>query len=1115
MLRGTGLIRRRLWVAAALAPLSFAAVAQADVNSATSTPVSTGGADVTIGSGGSIAVNQTTPATNGPATVTVNTPNSVTNNGTLSSTETTSYSDTNADGILDSNKVGTVVTAGQFAAGQNRYGVLVPDGVTGTGITNAGSISVVGENSAGISIGTGGLSGDLTHSGTITITGGNLGTNDISYGVLSKGLISGSVKLTGAVTATGKNAQAVALFGGVTGGVTVSSALTATGYRSTTAPTYVGYRTILYSPTTAAQIAAAPAELLQGGPALNIGGSVGGGVNVTAADATVSPAVTQGAVTAYGSAPALLIGGASPLTVGAVASDASHHGLVIGGAVSGAGTYQNFDGTGIQIGGSNPLTVPSGGVAAGGAFGTVNLTGGVLVTGSVTGSAETADVGAVPGSNTAIGLHIGAGATVSNIDVKSVKTVSGSTTTFTPGSLAAIVTSNSPTGAPTAIALKIDAGGSATTLTNSGTISATVEGLATTTANGASTTAGGDHGDATAVLDSAGSLTSITNTRTISAAISPPVGTSVIQATSHTVALDLSANTTSVTVTQSANPDSTTAAPITPTIVGDIRFGNAGSGTLNVQAGTVTGAVSYGSGAANALTISNDLSPAAAGAVTTVTGAVTEAAGGLLNVNVASGTLNDRSTAPLNASNLHVGSAGVIVLDATAAESGSIILGAGDTATLDPGAKFGLNFTSKLTQGAAPVAYTVIDAGAGTLTHGAIDTSFAGLLPYFYTGAVSTTGTSGGPGTVVLTVGVADPHTLGLNAAEITAFNPIYKAFSADTSVATALLSKTNKADFVKLYDQFLPDYAGGAFESLAAGQQAVHRAQAETPVKLQSDETRGWVEEIGFDAHHDNTSSNGYDGHGFGMVAGLESAHGDSAVGVTAAFLTTGVDDAAQTNNASLSASVAEVGVYWRAASDGLSVTASADGGWAFFNSRRFLYDASQTPVLNKEADSRWNGALLSAQLETSYQMNVGRYYVRPEVAADYILLYEAAHTEHGGGPAVDLAIASRTNTQASARADLVFGANFGTTIRWRPELTIGWREVISGGPANTSAHFVNVAGTAFTLSPNYQDKGGVLARLGLHAGGNYADISADAGGQFRSGYQTYDARAVARFLF
>jgi hypothetical protein len=40
-------------------------------------------------------------------------------------------------------------------------------------------------------------------------------------------------------------------------------------------------------------------------------------------------------------------------------------------------------------------------------------------------------------------------------------------------------------------------------------------------------------------------------------------------------------------------------------------------------------------------------------------------------------------------------------------------------------------------------------------------------------------------------------------------------------------------------------------------------------------------------------------------------------------------------------------------------------------------------------------------------------------------------------------------------------------------------------------------------------------LARIGMRASGQYADFSADAGGEFRNDYETYDARAAARFLF
>ena len=92
--------------------------------------------------------------------------------------------------------------------------------------------------------------------------------------------------------------------------------------------------------------------------------------------------------------------------------------------------------------------------------------------------------------------------------------------------------------------------------------------------------------------------------------------------------------------------------------------------------------------------------------------------------------------------------------------------------------------------------------------------------------------------------------------------------------------------------------------------------------------------------------------------------------------------------------------------------------------------------------------------------------------------------------------------------------GADLGGVNHWRPELTVGWREVVSGGPGDTTARFIS-GGPSFTLSPQFQDKGSLIARIGVHAGGNFADFSADAGGQLNETYQVYNARAVARFLF
>jgi hypothetical protein len=365
---------------------------------------------------------------------------------------------------------------------------------------------------------------------------------------------------------------------------------------------------------------------------------------------------------------------------------------------------------------------------------------------------------------------------------------------------------------------------------------------------------------------------------------------------------------------------------------------------------------------------------------------------------------------------------------------------------------------------------------------------------------------------------------LGLNPAETALFPAFSKAFGSDAAVAADILSKLDRGSFIHAYDQFLPDYAGGVFETLATGEHAIARAEAEAPIKLQSDSVRGWVQEIGYSNDSDTTKVvNGYEGLGFGIAGGIERARGDTALGVTAAFLTTGVQDDTQPTDQALSASSFQVGVYWRkgGGQNGLNANASLNGGLLTLGSHRFFIDQTNsndlagTPseIVAREAKASWLGGIMSANIGVGYQVSAGRFFIRPEVSGDFVLVHQAGYKERGGGPAFNLDVAAQTSSQADAQADLVVGANFGQSIVWRPELTVGYRAVVYGGPAKTVANFQG--GQTFTLDPQFTDKGGLLARIGLRASGQYADFSAGAGGEFRNDYQTYDARAAARFLF
>jgi hypothetical protein len=369
---------------------------------------------------------------------------------------------------------------------------------------------------------------------------------------------------------------------------------------------------------------------------------------------------------------------------------------------------------------------------------------------------------------------------------------------------------------------------------------------------------------------------------------------------------------------------------------------------------------------------------------------------------------------------------------------------------------------------------------------------------------------------------------LGLNPAESAALPAVLNQLAAsganaDPAVVADVLSKTNHADFIHLFDQFLPDFEGGPFDSLVVAQGQLAQAEAEQPLKLQSDEPRGWVQEIGYlDNRQDTANANGYRAGGFGIIGGYERPHGDSAVGVAAAFVTDGIRDDRQGPGGALSSTALEAGVYWRDQIGGLGLHASANGGYVYLSDNRLLFDESAAGTVNlfREAKSAWSGATASAEIGVNYQIPLGRFYVRPEVIADYVLLYEAAFAEHGGGPAEDLGVAARTSAEGSVQGDLVIGADLGGVNHWRPELTLGWREVVSGGPGDTTAHFLNAGanggpGANFTLAPRFQDRGSLIARIGVRAGGNFADFSADAGGELNNTYQTYNARAVARFLF
>jgi hypothetical protein len=1190
---------KRLWLAAALAPLSFAATmahAQKTISSGTSTPISTSGVggDITIDSGGSIVPTTAGTSAAPVAAVTVNSYNnasnaggisfsalnytagilvqgsalptpssallSITNTGSITDNETTGYKDTNGDYIDDTNG-SNAIGVNLFAAGTNRFGIETTGSLAFNGsISNSGTITIIGENSAGILIGSAGINGDLSQTGTITVTGGNPKTSDVSYGIQSLGRIGGSATISGSISVVGQNATAVALDGGVggvagsSGYVDVNATLTSTGYELTS-PYQISSLQALVQ-------AQAAEELLQGGATLRIQGVVTGGISLDQAiDATGTTTAVAGAViTSYGSAPGVQIGGTTPTIISpittasaATATTSVGYGLVVGGSVSGLGTYA-FDNnllpvnaTGVQIGSSSwaPVTL-NGGLSVTGTIEASTVGAGIT---KLTGDTGTGNAVAVSIDNAALTANGASGA----INISGVVTATTETQTTAGTSLAAIgaPAKGATINPPSSTAILLGSKANVPSLINSGTIQSLITGLSTTII----TAGGGTQGYATAISDQSGTLTSVTNQNTISAKVAPILATDLVdQAYSDTVAIDLSHNTTGATVTQAlaSTPvtavDSTTGLTTTvvPAIYGDVLFGS-GNGTLNLNTGILEGGLQFGAGA-NTINING-------GSV--ALGALAQAQGGSLTLNIQNGILGiaapvsnelastldstNHITPPLtavpsltptvlNVSSINIGAKGQLVLSvfAPTATYSSAVVGApqfnvSGAINIASGGDIGLNFLSKLTSAAT---YDIIQStGAISIANQA---TALGQLPYIYQGQLNVV-PHNGANAIEITVSQKAISQLGFNPAQAAAYNAFYTAFDktdvagsgnvsgeAIGSVADTVLTQTTKADFDHLYNQFLPDYSGGAFETLTMGQDALAAAEADTPPKLGDEGGHGWVQEIGFAESRSSKDVVGFDGKGFGIAGGTETVAGANTAGIAMALLTTNIDDTGRPVGSTQTATAIEGGAYWRRGGDGLNLAASVNGGWVFLQSHRVLLEQSGTDTATflREAKSQSDGAVVSASFDVAYKATFGRYFIKPEAQAEYVLLYESAYAETGGGDAVDLNVNSRLNQQGIVQGDVVLGATYGTVLHWTPELTVGWREIVAGGPASTTAHFNG--GQSFTLSPEYQDlKGGLLARLGLRASGAFADFNANAGGVFGSSYNSVDARATARFLF
>jgi hypothetical protein len=1091
--------------AAAIAPLTCFAVQPAFAQSvdtisntqdgpiSTATSVSGGAGDISIASGGTVNVLGPNPG------IILNSNNNVTNDGSIASKDVSGVTGiyvapggpwtgalTNSGAItLSESFTPNAPTSNEslaeepYAQGTNRIAINVASGLNGE-ITQSGTITIQANGSAtaptvGLLInGPVTVSGPFSvssgfaiqNSGTITVTGDN------AYGIQINAPVTGNVQITGAVTMKGQNSVGLQTTSAINGTLSIYSGIQTTAYADTSRPTGTS---ILNT------IQANPADVEQGGSAVMVQGSVTGGVFLGAppsgtvstdtttdadGDGIVDSAEGTGSITTYGSAPALVIGGTNAnITLGnftGTVSPQNQYGLVVEGTITAAGVYDGLSATALQIGN---VVGSSGAITTG----TVNLSGGIDVVGTISASSYSANATAV---------NIGSGAVIPGF--RNVGTITANV---------------NATSAYASTAVQIAAGSTVSTLYNAGVIAATVTGNTTNT---------------WAIRDQSGSLSTIINTGVIETVYT--TGTPGAPITpQYQVAIDASANTTGVTLTQSPNATS-----VASSITGDILLSQTGPNTVNFDSGTVNGVLNMGGGAGGSL----ELSGAAV-----YTGALLYTGSGLNSITVAGGsTLQDNSPSLVRANTLSVDSTSTLIValdpqrlkNAGSTATQFIVSGAASFAS---GAKIGATVVSE--PNGASQTFTIVQAGS--LSVGSTSTLLSSV-PYLFNGSLSVSGNN-----VDLTLTTKTAAQLQLNKAETGAFSAIYAALPQDTGIQTAVLGAVTRETFLAYYDQLMPESSGEVFETALGFSKAVSRTTADrfdlSTEKLEDEapsKTGFWASEFYSGVDQTKQQNNPYHSAGLGVIVGYDLG----GTGFTVSGASSNVvvpHSSADTLN---SVSVVEVGAYAAPRFGPLSIDARVGAGYLKdTDHRQFVAtepvgDTSTATTVTRTAEGDWSGYDFTGHLGVGVQLNVNsRLFFQPKVYADIFHLHEDAYKERNIGPSTDptggflLNVNQRDSTQTSGVASVVTGYRFGTSFVLSPQMELGVDDVFTGGAGSTTARFA-YGGPSFTVPANTVGAA-ALGRLTLRGDGNYVHFAFQAGGEANSSYRAIDLKAVFRLVF
>ena len=1025
--------------------------------------------DVTIAVGGNVSV------TSGSA-ITIDSDNSVSLAGGITigndDPETPVAPSNNSTGIElqggnsgDLNVIGSITIAdgytvddtdndnefdGPFAAGSGQTGILISGAATSpfTGsVTTSGGITVQGNDSSAIRLANGaGFTGNLNLGGAMSVIGIN------ARGIKLDGTLDGDLINSASITTQGPGASAIEVSSDVSGEIRNSGTIVNTGYRVLTGSngTVANVRAFDALGTQDAE------DKEQGAAAISIAANITDGVHLTA-----------GSVTQYGPAPAILFDGdGNGITIGVVSEIIDEtetslgYAFVNSGTVVSNGVYNDVTATTLEV---TDATL-SGGInnTSSGNLQSLTYRSGNDGTSALTGEARV--------------IVLGNAAMVAEINNQ------GSIIALAQEDANVYTDLNNIVGARSISAIAIDVTEDSTlsAIANSGVISAQVLGR---------------DGTAIAIRDTTGSVTTIGNTGSINAvAAADAQNTGTTNFT--TIALDLSTNTSGVTITQSQVTDATA-----PSIIGDILLGS-GADSLTVDAGTISGDLAFGEGA--------DVFTLSGGSI--FSGMLSDSDEQVTISVMGGSTFTQNTAAPINATSASFDGTSIFspTIDGLAGTASTLM--ASGNITFAEGASIAPVLSSVVTPGNNT--FEIFNAGGVLSVGGDIDSSLlASDSPFLYDTSFALDPND--PNILLITLDVRPSAVLGLDPVQAASFDTSYAALENNSDLAAAFINITDGNEFRSALNQLLPEFAAAARQFVVAnvdgavGAVGTHLDNA----RLSQDQSGGaWIQEFTYFADRDLAGlSEQYRGFGFGFTGGLDTAFGPfHTAGVNFGFASTEIEDVLGFDEP-MDVMTFQTGLYGGMQTGNLNVDIYGGGGFNDFEQTRNI----QIGNFSDTANGDWSGTHLNGTIRGGYDVALSeRFWARPSFSVDYLRLKENAYTETGTeGVALD--VSGRTSELAGATAMINLGAKFEGKRTWvRPSIRAGYRNEFVNDGVSTTYGFAGLPNRTTLVSEVFPEEGFLLG-FSLAAGSGYSSFGFDFDSDIRDGFIRHTGRIVLRMIF